>query len=109
MPKDRRFARQVRQTVKGTAGLATRLNGIGDTLACRFNGLSRRPNGFCGLTQLSRRISARRFIFAGHSRLSGAPAKPIRWEWVGSSASALQRPERIPARPIPARPLKLVL
>src|SRR6266702_7598698 len=62
----RRFARQVRQTVKGTAGLATRLNGIGDALACRFNGLGRRPNGFRGLTQLSRRISARRFIFVGH-------------------------------------------
>jgi hypothetical protein len=72
---DRRFARQVRQTVKGTAGLPTRLNRIGDALACRFNGLSRRPNGFCGLTQLSRRISARRFIFAGHSKASGATAK----------------------------------
>src|SRR6266566_10124620 len=36
---ERRCARQVRQTVTGTAGLATRLNGIGDALACRFNGL----------------------------------------------------------------------
>jgi len=43
---ERRFARQVRQTVKGTARLVTRFNGIGDALACRFNGLSRRPNGF---------------------------------------------------------------
>jgi hypothetical protein len=77
---DWRFARQVRQTVKGPAGLANSLNGLGDALACRFNGLSRRPNGFCGITQLSRRISARRFIFAGHPGAPELLPKPIRWE-----------------------------
>jgi len=86
---ERRFARQVRQTVKGAAGLATRLNGIGDALACRFNGLGRRPNGFRGFTQPSRRISvARRFNFACHPGPPELLPKPIRWEWVGSSARA---------------------
>src|SRR5260221_9737369 len=86
---ERRFTRQVRQAVKGTAGLATRLNGIGDALACRFNDLGRRPNGFRGLTQPSRRISvARRFNFACHLGSPELLPKPIRWEWVGSSAKA---------------------
>jgi hypothetical protein len=84
---ERRFARQVRQTVKGTARLVTRFNRIGDALACRFNGLSRRPNGFRSVTQLSRRTSARRFIFASHLGPPELLSKPIRWKWVGSSAA----------------------
>jgi hypothetical protein len=84
---ERRFARQVSQTIKGTARLVTRFNGIGDALACGFNGLSGRPNGFRSVTQLSRRTSARRFIFASHLGPLELLSKPIRWKWVGSSAA----------------------